>query len=696
VANSYIGKKLTRHEDLAGWVDEIKNRERLRNRQVWLDMINVLAAFHNRSDLKIGTDYRQLERMTPAQKAELEEIAVNWVQPHVRTLAAHLLKARPAIECVPSTTDEVDIQAARAGDRMIKGEWQHQNMDTRRMEAMMWVASAGNAFWHIYFDRDDGPWIDTPQGPVFSGQVKTETISPFKIVVEPNRDSIENCRWAIISQRLPKDQVEAQYADSYRDLHKEEIRLGGDKNSGQTGNGPSGKQVIDAFMAVVGLDRTGALDDDDFVDIDLLYHLPTKDYPNGLYAVTSGGRALYIGAYPYAFLGQLPICHFREILAPWRFLGETGSINVLRAQEHYVWLRKMERRALQNFAHGKWMIPKGCRVRRDHLTNPLEPYVAYTSRGGEKPDFVPGQNPPQGIIQAQNTARDDGNRASGINEASQGVAPTGITAGRALLALQEMDATRMGLTVQLSETEYSRWGTIELQLVRKFYKEPRKYALTGEALQGSIQFFDAAELRDTTDVKCVPGSAMPSNKAAKQESVMALYTAGILGVPQDPETVARARKMLEFGQTEDIHDEDALDEQAAELENQALVGISTQIPPGTDPQMMAGQVPVGLWDNHIVHLRTHRRRWQSLIVRGDAMGAAMVETHMMQHAQIMNPQPQPQEQPAPPGPEPIPADAVPQDQLLANSEPQLQEGIGTVQNPTDLQLTPADMPRGER
>lgn len=647
--SQHLGKKIETYEDIVGWVEEARTRERTRNRAVWLEWLNNLAAFHGRVDLKLDNNLRVARRLTASQRAELEEIAVNWVAPHVRTVVAHLQKARPTVECMPSTTDEADIQAAKVGDRLLRSEWNSQDMDIRRLEACTWMASTGNGFLHTYFDRDRGPGFGGDDGEPI-GQIVTESVNPFKIVFEPNRTGIESARWAIMSQRLPRDEIEMKYAESYAGMNKgEALNLSQGKNAKASG----GDDVVDTYMAVVGIETGAVHDDSDFVDVDTFYHVPTREYPKGFYAIIACGRALYVGPYPYPFLGRLPFCHFKEILSPWRLYGETGTTSVLRAQEYFTMLRRIERVYMRKNSRGKWLIPQGLRIRKEKLTSlsPEDDFIPYSSANGNlKPEWISGQNPPNHIYQSMSMARDDGNRASGVNEASQGINPTGVSSGRAILALQEMDATRLGVTVQLLETEYGRWGQNTLLMSKEYYSEKRKYLIAGDALEGGVWFFDRADLADTSDVRCVPGSAMPQNKAAKQESAIQLFTAGILGNPQDPETLVRVRRMLEFGQTEDLHDDNALDEQVAERENLAMtnIGLSLMNAAGENPEILQQAVmQPGQWDDHLVHIKTHLRRWKKAGVRDNPALAGIIGQHIAMHAQALNPQQAPQQQGAP-------------------------------------------------
>ena len=644
--------KITTTEELVKWIKDHKEKERNRNRPIFAEWVNIIASFHNRPDLHVDEDFRN-NRLTAEQKKELEEIAVNWVQPHIRTAAAHLQKSRPALSVVPATTDDADVQAAKLGDRFIKAEWESQAMPIRRIEKSIWMITVGTGIWHIFFDPSQGP---LNQGiPI--GQIVTETVNPFKIVFEPNRTDYTKCRWAILTQRLPIDEIEEKFGDSYSQLNNGmPLTLSGEPHS-QRDNVVS-TDVFDIFetnySAMLGIDRT-TTDENEWADVDTLYHLPTKQYPEGLYAIVSEGKVLYSGAYPYPFLDHLPFCIFREIPSPWRFYGEGSASHVMRAQENYIELRKMERRIIRNFANPKWLLPKGLRVNKNLLTDENERFVSFDAKSGQTPQLISGANPPQALNFAMERAKEEGQRASGINEATLGIAPQGITAGRALLALQEQDETRLGITVELNEREYARWGQIVLQMAKHFYKEERKYKIAGDSMAGLINTFDMSSLNTCEDVICQPGSAMPQNRVAKQETAIQFYQLGVLGNPQDPETMVRLRKILEFGQIEDIHDDDGLDEQKATAENQqlqqlglmlqqtfAMQGISIeQIP---NEQLMQMALPAQPLENHFVHMRNHVREWKNKSILGDILTCKLLEAHLQSHYFITNPPQQPQDQ----------------------------------------------------
>ncbi len=688
--------KITNKSELVAWIDENKTRERRRNQSIMAEWVNILAAFHNRTDLQIGSDFMQIQRLTPAQRKDLEEIAVNWVQPHIRTAAAHLQKSRPMINVVPSTTDEPDMQAAKVGDRLLRAEWEEQQMPLHRIEKAIWMIATGTGIWHTYFDRNRGE----KRHGVPVGQILTETTNPFKIVFEPNRVDHVDCRWAIMTQRLPVDEIEDKYKESFAKLNEgKELHLSGKREE----NKGSAESWSDHYLSVIGISNGAAEDDGEWADVDTLYHLPTGRYPQGLYAIICEGNVLYAGPYPYPFLNRLPFCVFREIPAPWRFYGEGSASHVFKAQEYYTMLRKMERRYLRNFANGKWLLPKGLQIRKNKLTSETERFVTYRAKDPRhRPEFVGGQTPPAGINNAMERAKDEAARASGINEASHGVAPTGITAGRALLALQEMDATRLGITIELNEKEYARWGQNVLLMAKEFYVEERKYHIAGESMFGCIQSFNAAELGSNRDVICQPGSAMPQNRIAKQETAVQFFKLGVLGDPADPETMVKLRRTLEFGQIEDMHDDDGLDEQKADAENKALVEIGKQlqaqgvdiatIPPEQLMQMVAPAAPL---ENQFIHLRSHVRQWKQKQIQGDILSAALIEAHLQTHFMILNPPQQPQPGEPMPGEDPNQPQPAPQPEMMPTGGEVAGRGEPVATEETlsrgDLQINPADL-----
>jgi len=644
-------REIRSEQDLLDWMSTSRDRERDRLRGAWAEWIENLAAFHNRPDLRVSYDLRQLKRLSPKQERELEKVMVNLVQPHVRTVAAKHQKANPILTCLPATSDEADIQAAKVGDRLLQAEWRQQRMDQRRLEMAVWMACVGNAFWHVFFNREAGP--QAFQGiPV--GQIETCTVSPFKVTIEPHRTSADKARWVMIDEMQPIEVLQGRFAREYRARTGQELRLmPSDSDEGQKVFSYSGSagNLGDLLLAMIGLPGRDELRDEEYVTTTTLYHLPGPRFPDGMLAVRAGKKLLYVGPFPYRdrTTGQamkwLPIMHFKEILCPWRLMGDTSATQVRQSQDIYNELRNIELTYLRDRAAPKLFVPHGLAIDEDAALDRETRIVRYTPKQNVPPPaWTAGEAPPPGLTGSMVQALEEANRASGVNEPSRGGATPNATSGRAILALQEQDDTRMGLAVKLAEDEYSRWGATVLFMAKQFYEEKRKYAISGDGRQHGVWFFDRSQVGETTDVVCQPGSAMPQNKSVKQQNVMGMFQSGLLGNPAEKEAQVRARRMMEFGLEEDLYDDDAMDEGVAEKENEAMVALAAQfMQAGVQDPMTISQAiaQAGIaperWDNHPVHIKVHLRRFKQSGVRDNPLMRAVIQAHIDMHAHGMAP-----------------------------------------------------------
>lgn len=613
------GRKIQNENDLVQWVDEQRDRHLNSQSTVFQQWLNVVAAFHNRPDLVTTEDLRLINRIskpTVGQEKKMSDIAVNFVQPQIRTLAAKLQRGSPITECVPFSSDQSDIQAAKVGDKFLQSETVDQRIVQRRLEMGMWLGAAGNAFWHTYFDATRGEMLENGM-PV--GKIKTDTVSPLKICPEPGRMDIADCWWAIITERLPIYQLQDTYEESYRKRTGTELHLtGGGKMDEYSG------AFQNSYLSIIGV-MSDSEEYDDYCDVHTVYHRPTKQYKGGFYAIIANSKVLHISDYPYEFLGRLPIFHFREILCPWRFYGDTGTYQTYLNQATYHDLRRLEKRFIKGNTNTKILIREGMKINRQRLGSSDSEILEVSGGRNEKIDVIPPRGVPSSMYPSINLAREEMFHSSGIRESSMGASQQNVQmSGRALLTLQEQDDVRLAFTVQLIEQEMGAWGKTVLGYAKQFYNEPRKYMASGRNLSGGLWYFDRADLKNTTDVLCVSGSAMPLNKYAKREFVIMMYDKGLLGQPGSDEARIRANKMLEFGSYEDIADETTQDVFVADQEN---------------IYMEKGQyMEVSEIDSHLCHVKDHRQFAMSPGIRDNPQLLQIFVNHIRAHMMMLNPQ----------------------------------------------------------
>jgi len=605
-----LARKVENHDDLAAWVDEAIAREQMRYRQIWWQWLRNIMAFHGEDDRVITEDLRVQPRASPGDQKRLEDIYINFVMPNVRSTAAKLMQARPILECDPAGSDDDDILAAKAGDRLLKGEWLQQGLDDVDMRRMIWMLMTGTGGILSHFDRTKGEEV---QPGIHQGQIVSVPTNMFKLFFEPNREDETHCRWMVYQETLPRDEIVEKYEESYFALTGRALEL-------PLAVTTKTDDVADSFLEAAGIKGTG-VNDSEFLPVSLLYHLPTKWYPDGRYAVVCSRKVLYEGPYPYPFLGRLPIVLFRETLCPWRIYGETSTTEVLNAQKRYNRLRNQEDEYHRDNLGSRTYVQEGTKVRMSALRSRKNLIIKY--RGEKAPSREPGISVPGTILASIELARSEVQQ-SGLSDVSQAQNTSGLTSGRAILALQAQDDIRLSLTAQSAEIGYGRLGQNTLLIAKHYYTEARKYRMVGQANAGALFFFDRAELGNTTDVRCRAGTALPMNKLARQESVKEQLALGILGAPGSDEALTRARRMLGGGIADDIDDDVAADEYVSERENMIM----------SQGQMM----PVSEVDHHLLHLKCHLRRAKAPGIRDNPELLAIFVHHKREHEMYLNPQ----------------------------------------------------------
>lgn len=613
VPGGILSRRVENFDDLALWVDSVIEREQMRYREIWLQWLKNILAFHGESSKVITEDLRVQRRISPGQEKEIEKIYTNFVLPNVRSTAAKLMRARPILECSPASPDDEDVLAAKCGDQLLKAEWYQQRMDAVDMRRTLWMLLTGTGIMVQCFDRGKGEHV---QGDIFQGQIVTTAANPFKVFFEPNREDEVDCRYMIYQATLPRDEILEKYEEEYYSRTGQMLEL-------PLGLPTKTDDIADAFLSVAGVKGTG-VNDQEYLPINTMYHLPTKWYPNGRYAIICAKKVLYEGPYPYSFLGRLPVLLFRETLCPWRIYGETATSEVLNAQNRYNRLRNQEDEYYRDNLASKWKLPWETKVRMSALRSRKNCVIRY--RGEKEPQREPGLPIPGSIYNSIDLARRE-IEGAGLSDVSQAQNAQGLTSGRAILALQEQDDVKLSLTAMQSEEVYGRLGQNVLLMGKNFYVEPRKYKMVGQSGAGSLFFFDRADLRNTTDVRCRVGSALPTSKLARQEAVKEQMAIGILGPPGSPEALTRARRMLGQGIADDIEADVSADEYVSERENMV---------------MQQGQpMPVSEVDDHLLHLKSHLRKAKAPGIRDNPPILAVFVDHVRAHKIELNPQSMP-------------------------------------------------------
>ena len=81
----------------------------------------------------------------------------NQLLPRVRRQVADFIKNDPIMSVVPSSTQDEDIQAAKAGDKFLKSFWRSNRMKKKTRQMATWIYGTGNVFLDHRWNRKMGP-----------------------------------------------------------------------------------------------------------------------------------------------------------------------------------------------------------------------------------------------------------------------------------------------------------------------------------------------------------------------------------------------------------------------------------------------------------------------------------------------------------------------------------------------------------
>jgi len=541
-----------------------------------------------------GTSAGQYQRLyEPPAPPWRVRLVSNKIRPIVRAEISKITKENPEAFVIPASSDDDDLAAARAAERIF--EWAHRDMKLRRTmrRAAFWQVLCGNSFIKDWFDPNSTDSSGLP------GQLKAEHVTPFHIYVpDMEEEDIENQPCVIhVSAKTP-GWVEDKYG----------VRLEPDSLSG-------GGVLESKFLQAIGVQRQGA---PDHVAVKEIWVKPCGDWPDG--AVFTWAAETVLSAIPFLPFdhGEYPFTKFDHIPTG-RFYSESAVTDLIPLQKEYNRTRSQIIESKNKMSKPQLAAPRGS-VDPNKITSEPGLIVFYTP-GFNPPTPIPLLPIPDYVIQELDRCQRDMDDISSQHEITKGHAPPGVTAATAISYLQEQDDSKLADAVSSIEEGTEKIGKHVLSHVQQFWDLPRTIRVTGSDGGYEAYILSAADIRGNTDLNIQAGSAMPRSRAAKQAFIMQLGQMG--WIPPD-----RALRYLDMAETGRLYEEMQLDARQAQRENLKMLN-GEQVLPNT-------------WDEHIVHIMEHNneRKKQKFESAPDNIKIAFeqhVRLHQMQ-IQVMQQQ----------------------------------------------------------
>lgn len=565
--------------------------------------------------------------------AKKPRLVVNHALTIARTELAKLTKSHPIMDVLASSDESGDIAAAKVSRAVLDAlEWKFQLRKLRK-RALWWMLPTGLGAVYVgwdYLNNDAGEieYVIDPNTnePVFlksrveeleslldkgeiddlkretyaMGDLEYKVYSPFQLLPDETCLDFDDLYDLITTEIADVDVIKGLYGRAARDVRPDSGAALGVMEQrtlarvGVMGGSPGGADTVENGVLV----HTFWLTPNVYQGNKLLVRGKYLRWCNNSILLDKSDEFPFTdGRMPFAFIQHIPsatsiwpdsvLTHVRGAN-----LEIDKTISQLIENKDYM-ANPMWRIATQHKIKGAIKNVAGGIVRYRHVPNipPPEPI-----QGLQMPAQVENL-----LVGLRNQILD----ISGQSEVSRGRVPTGVRSGVQVAYLQEEDDTKLAPTVENFEESVALMGSLSLSRIAQFYTIPRTLRYYRRDGLFDVVRFKGADLKNSTDVICQAGSAMPKSKAARQQYVLELAQMGLI---RDPH---KLEQMLELGQGEP----DDLDKAIAQAnrENQMMLRgkVAAQYKTAEDAQPEDEEVtspvavPVKSWHNHQVHIARH-------------------------------------------------------------------------------------------
>ena len=644
------------------------------------DAESVLQDFHRQWFLNICMrrviQYVQTQQGTgqiyvPENDDNTVRISINRMVGAYQTRQAKLVKDTPELFVVPATSQEEDKDVARKGSKLLRWVWQNCHMIDKNMTAIGWAIDVGTCFYHPYWNPDSG--IDIPifkkyegeitenmpvkvdeegyeldaegqriQEGLTTGDVEIDLVNAFDVVNDGISTTVEDHDMIIVQKAMTVKRINERWPDANVTAEKDiSTRV----------------YYQQRLMSMVGGNQSKLMPDTNTQDeqaiVRMLFVSKCPDYPDGLTAYVANGKMLEMKTLPAH--GKIPLIRITDIEVSGAFWGVGTMENMIPAQKGYnrLWSQVLENG--NNLGNIKAWTTKNSGI--------LE--TAYNDSGCEVLELEPGHSLNQlqpaslpahvtGQFEWYNGAFED---VTGMHEVSNAKVPAGVKSGKAILALQEQDDTRLAPTKIRYYRALEELGLQILQLYEENQNEQRTYRITGDTFS-EIEEFDITESDIASlnkDVRIQSENIIAAHKRIQQEQVLDMYEKGLFGDQQSPDVRKKVLQLLEFGNVSELFDDVNLDESMARKENEQFINSEglVEIESPTEPGKMVFSVPAYEFEDQEIHLQTHNKLRKSPRYR--QMSEAVrkgLDLHCKVHENFLNPNQAAPAEPPPGGPPP--------------------------------------------
>lgn len=534
----------------------------------------------------------QIEEMMPAYDYE-ERGVYNKIAPLMETRLANLKNVSFAMSVKPRTDEADDYDKADVATKLLRYTSLQGNFDHKKNVLMQWAELTGSAFILSFWDEQQGPAlaVDEEGCPsVRAGELGFTLLSPYEVYPEHlYRQGLEEQGSVIIEQVMSAKEIYNLYGIETDGKEIDTVVLTPVSSLPEDYSMRMGDTKLRASEKVI-----------------TYMEKPSSKNPEGVMALIAAGRLVYYDRLPFS---RLPLTIFRAKEAAGQFFGKSVIEELIPLQRAYNGCKNKIHDYITTLAANSFLVEEGSidvEAMEENGTAPGTPVVykkGYSAPVPLRHESMPGEI----YAECEQLARDMEYTAGVSQLMVVGSMSAGITSGRAINSLREIDSTRMALAADNMRAGAIETAKIWLEIYKEHASGSMVLSVAGTNDFGSVLTWCADDI-NSYDVYFDTENELKYSPESQKEAFLTAYNMGLFTDENGkiPERFKlRAAELMRIGEYGSLMNETDLQMKRAKRENSLL---------------LTGQVPeISEFDNDDVHIEEHRRF--ALQLRFDALKA---------------------------------------------------------------------------
>lgn len=621
------GKTLFKEDIIQKILEDLENRKQERSvlEQQWTLNANFLVG---NQYCEINPYRGDIEQLEPVYDW-LERETFNQIAPLIETRIANLKKLSFMMKVNPATNELDDYAKAETSTSVLQHTQKVTDFESKKNTAIAWSELTGNCFWLSWWDKDKGEKyaveqiLDIDENGVeqsretayYQGDLDYGLITPYELYPESIfKQGVEAQRSIILEQ--------VKTVDDIYDLYGVEVEGSNIETFELTPIGSGGGFGYENTTVTIG-HRTI----DNAEKVITYFERPSKHKPNGQMIIIIGDEHLvYYGDLPYS---RIPIIQTMCIETAGQFFGRSTIERMIPIQRAYNGCVNRIHEFIKQVAIGSYIVEEGSIDIAFYEQNGQAPgaYLVY-KQGTNAPVPIQNGTLPQEIMTERYNLKQDMEYAAGVSQLMvYGQAPSGMTSGKAINALTEIDNTRLSLTGDHIRTSVRKLAILWLEIYKKYATTHRIVNYVGGNNIGKAIVWSSEDI-NSYDVDYVTENELLLSEETQKQRFFDAYNMGLFtdsnGVIP-PRVKHKALEYMKCGNYSEIMSIDQLQIQAAQRENVFFEN---------------GVVPeVSDFDEHEIHIEEHLRYVLQmdfqLLKKKKPDYASALENHLRQHKDII-------------------------------------------------------------